>query len=188
MRRAWPTWRLPQPSTCRGRSAVWRTCSACAAPATSPSGSGACAGSSGLRAGFRGMEGGAGETGAGHGDIRHNFCPSERASPKASHMCLPTSPSPTAAAAWRRRLDDVIMGGQSESGLASAEDGSGAVWTGARHAGLRALLWHHSARCRSARPSGSIKQQTQLSRASHAGHPSVAFQGRARAGSSVPAV
>ncbi|KAL4457749.1 hypothetical protein ABPG75_012614 [Micractinium tetrahymenae] len=32
-------------------------------------------------------------------------------------------------AKWQR-LDDVIMGGQSESGLAPAEDGSGAVWTG----------------------------------------------------------
>ncbi|PSC71557.1 nadh:ubiquinone oxidoreductase complex i intermediate-associated 30 [Micractinium conductrix] len=30
---------------------------------------------------------------------------------------------------WQR-LDDVIMGGQSESGLAAAEDGSGAVWRG----------------------------------------------------------
>ncbi|PRW55975.1 nadh:ubiquinone oxidoreductase complex i intermediate-associated 30 [Chlorella sorokiniana] len=30
---------------------------------------------------------------------------------------------------WQR-LDDVIMGGQSSSGLAAAEDGSGAVWTG----------------------------------------------------------
>ena len=30
------------------------------------------------------------------------------------------------------RLDDVIMGGQSSSGLAAAEDGSGAVWTGRR--------------------------------------------------------
>jgi hypothetical protein len=31
---------------------------------------------------------------------------------------------------WQR-LDDVIMGGQSSSGLVPAEDGSGAVWSGA---------------------------------------------------------
>lgn len=33
-------------------------------------------------------------------------------------------------ARWQR-LDDVIMGGQSSSGLVPAEDGSGAVWNGA---------------------------------------------------------
>lgn len=33
-------------------------------------------------------------------------------------------------ALWQR-LDDVIMGGQSSSGLAPAADGSGVVWTGA---------------------------------------------------------
>lgn len=32
-------------------------------------------------------------------------------------------------AVWQR-LDDVIMGGQSSSGLAPAADGTGAVWTG----------------------------------------------------------
>ena len=39
-----------------------------------------------------------------------------------------------------RRLDDVIMGGQSSSGLAAAEDGSGAVWTGGRRR-LPAAAW-----------------------------------------------
>jgi hypothetical protein len=50
-----------------------------------------------------------------------------------SSMCssqrAPTLHAPQDLEAWER-LDDVIMGGSSSSGLTALEDGSGAAWKG----------------------------------------------------------
>ena len=54
------------------------------------------------------------------------------------YLCTPRAPLFQNYAL--NRLDDVIMGGQSSSGLAAAEDGSGAVWTGRRPCHLLLLL------------------------------------------------
>lgn len=51
------------------------------------------------------------------------------AKPSVSTEDILPMKSPDDLSVWQR-LDDVIMGGQSSSGLAAAKDGSGAIWSG----------------------------------------------------------